>query len=171
MIAELCAGGILLTDNGGGDAWQARARELMARGPKPLTESERGSRCYDLSALIDDLAGSQNEAETFVLTADVFRKTADLLLLETGGWLGGGKWVIRRLARSGNELAVRLDGWAADPRRTAESLAALAREVLEGSGGYIQEGFMRGEANTVPHTGPVKALAAGDLSAVSPRRE
>lgn len=146
VIAELCASGVLLTDDGPGRGWQSRAREQMAQGPKPLTDAERGSRCYGLSALVDDLTGSRDDAETFILTADVFREAADLLLLEAGSWLGGGKWVIRRLARSGNELAGRLAGWAADPHRNPESLAALAREALEGSGGYVQEGHLRGEA-------------------------
>lgn len=147
VIAELCASGILLTDDGSGDQWQAGARSQMAQGPRPITDAERDSRRYDLSALIDDLSGSKSEAETFILTADVFHNAAALLLLETGGWLGGGKWVIRRLAQSDYELATRLGNWAANTKRDPESLIVLAHEVLDISGGYIQEGFVRGKIN------------------------
>lgn len=147
VIAELCASGILLTDNGGGEAWQAAARSQMAKGPKPLTIQERDSRRYSLSALIDDLSGSRSEAEVFMLAADIFRDAADLLLLETGNWLGGGKWIIRRLALCDNELAARLRTWAADSNRDHNALIVLAREVLDISGGYLQEGFRRGRAN------------------------
>lgn len=147
VIAELCASGILLTDDGSGDAWQSDARSQMAHGPRTLTGPERDSRRYDLSALIDDLSGSKSAAEAFMLAADVFHDAADLLLLETGGWLGGGKWVIRRLAQSDHELATRLLTWAADTKRDPKALVVLAHEILDISGGYIQEGFVRGKRN------------------------
>lgn len=147
VIAELCASGILLTDDGSGDAWQSGARSKMAQGPRPLTGPERDSRRYSLSALIDDLSGSKSVAEAFILSADIFQDAADLLLLETRGWLGGGKWVIRRLGQSDHELATRLRSWAADPQRDPKSLITLAHEVLDISGGYLQDGFIRGRAN------------------------
>jgi len=144
VIAELCASGILLTNDGSGTAWQSAARSQMAQGPRPLTGPERDSRRYGLSALIDDLSGSKTEADAFMLAADIFHDAADLLLLETGSWLGGGKWVVRRLALSDHELATRLWTWAANPNRDPGSLIGLAQEVLKISGGYIQEGFVRG---------------------------
>jgi len=111
----------------------------------PLEDYERDLRRYNLSALIDDLVGSRDDAETFALASDLFRDAADLLLLERGSWLGGGKWIIRRLRLNGSDLAVRLGTWAGDSGRNGESLVVLAREVLESSGGYVQEGFVRGK--------------------------
>lgn len=75
FIADLCARGILLTDNGVGEQWQWQAREHLARGPKPLEDDERDLRRYNLSALIDDVAGSRKDAETFALASDLFRDT------------------------------------------------------------------------------------------------
>lgn len=144
VIAALCASGVLLTDDGSGAAWQAGAQAEMARGPQPLTSQERDSRRYNLSALVDDLEGSQSSAEIFSLTAEVLREAADLLLLESENWLGTGKWVVRRLAQSDHELADRLLAWAGAPKRDPQNLVALAKEVLDRSGGYLQEGFLRG---------------------------
>ncbi|MDQ0664513.1 putative nucleotidyltransferase [Arthrobacter ulcerisalmonis] len=144
VIAALCASGLLLTDDGSGAAWQAGAQAEIARGPEPLTDQERNSRRYNLSALVDDLEGSESAAEDFMLTAEVLREAADLLLLENGNWLGAGKWVIRRLAQSDHDLAVRLLAWARGPKRDPQNLVALAKEVLGISGGYLQEGFVRG---------------------------
>jgi hypothetical protein len=129
IIADICARGILLTDGGSGEQWQSRAREQMVQCPRPLESGERDLRRYSLSALIDDL----------------FHDATELLLLESGSWLGGGKWVIRRLRLNGSDLATRMSTWAADPERTVDSLVVLAREVLELSGGYVQEGFTRGK--------------------------
>lgn len=144
VIAALCASGILLTDDGSGAAWQADAQSHIAAGPRPLTNEERDFRRYNLSALVDDLSGNKLLAEAFILSADIFRDATDLLLLETGRWLGDGKWAIRRLAESNHELATRLVAWAADPMRDSDSLIDLAQEVLDLSGGYVQEGFTRG---------------------------
>jgi predicted nucleotidyltransferase len=145
VIADLCARGILLTDNGAGAEWQTRAREQMARGPMALGDGERDLRRYNLSALIDDLMGSRDAAETFALASGVFHETADLFLMESGSWLGDGKWIVRRLRLNGSDLALRLCNWAGDPVRSAASLVELGREVLEFSGGYLQEGFLRGK--------------------------
>ncbi|MFJ4030172.1 nucleotidyltransferase domain-containing protein [Paenarthrobacter sp. NPDC089989] len=147
VIPDLCARGILLTDNGTGRQLQKQAREHMAQGPKVLEDSERSFRRYNLSALIDDLVGSQDNAERFAVSSDVFRDAAELFLLESGSWLGSGKWTIRRLHLNGSELALRLCSWAEDSGRNTESLVGLAREVLDLSGGYIQEGFIRGQRN------------------------
>jgi hypothetical protein len=144
VIADLCARGILLTDTGVGAEWQMCAREQMTRGPLALGDEERDLRRYNLSALIDDLVGIRDDEETFALASDVFTGTADLFLMESGSWLGGSKWVIRRLHLNGSDLALPLCNWAGDPGRNAGSLVELAREVLELSGGYLQEGFRRG---------------------------
>jgi hypothetical protein len=84
------------------------------------------------------------------LASDVFHETADLFLMESGSWLGGGKWIIRRLRLNDSDLALHLCNWAGDPCRNDASLVVLAREVLELSGGYRQEGFLRGKRRLAP---------------------
>jgi hypothetical protein len=79
VIADLCARGILLTDNGAGAEWQTRAREQMARGPMALGDGERDLRRYNLSALIDDLAtGTPQRHPPWHRTSSTRRPTCSL---------------------------------------------------------------------------------------------
>lgn len=148
VLGDLCAWGILLTDKGPGEAWRRDARLYMERGPAPLSEQERDLRRYELSSSLDDLRGSTLRAESFAAAAEVFRQSAELLLLQHGMWLGKGKWGIRRLEQlPGDEKAVALRGWAASPEHSPDRLIDVSAKVLEDNGGYLMEGFLRGSRN------------------------
>ncbi|WP_052135907.1 nucleotidyltransferase domain-containing protein [Arthrobacter sp. PAMC 25486] len=145
VIGDICARGLLLTDNGAGKQWQDEARLYMRQGPMPLTDAERDLRRYDLSCSMDDLLGSGSPAETFATASDVFRQTAELLLLRHQKWLGNGKWVVRRLEQlPKDEAALGLLAWAASKDNDPQKLAGIARDVLDQNGGYAMEGFLRG---------------------------
>ena len=145
VLGDLCARGVLLTDRGPGEAWQREAKLYMERGPEPLTDQDRGLRRYQLSSSLDDLQGSTVAAESFAIAAEVFRQAVELLLLEHGKWLGQGKWSVRRLDQlPGDECAAALRDWAASPGHSPARLIQVAATVLEGSGGYLMEGFLRG---------------------------
>jgi hypothetical protein len=145
VLGDLCAQGLLLTDRGSGEEWQREAQLYMERGPEPLTDEDRGLRRYELSSSLDDLRGSTAAAESFAITADVFRQSVELLLLQHGKWLGKGKWMIRRLEQlPADECAAGLRDWAASLERSPDQLIQVAATVLEGSGGYLMEGFLRG---------------------------
>lgn len=145
VLGDLCARGVLLYDRGPGEAWQREAQFYMERGPEPLTDQDRGLRRYELSSSLDDLRGSTVAAESYAIAAEVFGQSVELLLLQRGKWLGKGKWAIRRLDQlPDDECAVALRDWAACPERSPERLILVAAKVLEGSGGYLMEGFLRG---------------------------
>ena len=145
ILGDICARGLLLTDHGPGMQWQDEARLYMQQGPKPLTDAERDLRRYDLSCSMDDLLGSSSPAETFAIASNVFRQSAELLLLRHQKWLGNGKWIVRRLEQLPNdEAALGLLAWAASSDYDPQKLAGIARAVLEQNGGYAMEGFLRG---------------------------
>lgn len=145
VIGDICARGLLLTDHGPGKQWQDEARRYMLQGPMPLTDAERDLRGYDLICSMDDLLGSSSPAETFAIASDVFRQTAELLLLRHQKWLGNGKWAVRRLEQLTNdESALGLLAWAASIDHDSQKLAVIARDVLDQNGGYAMEGFLRG---------------------------
>lgn len=122
---------------------QREARDLLAAGPRPLTPDEVDALRYALSADLDDLADASNPSERFAVMAQVFRLSAELLLQLDRIWLGHGKWLMRQLATADDPLANRLLGWAASSGNRNE-LGAIARDVLDRAGGYLQEGFLRG---------------------------
>lgn len=145
VIGDICARGLLLTDNGPGKTWQDQARLYMEQGPSPLTDGERDLRRYDLSCSLDDLIGSTISAETFAIASEVFHQAAELLLLQHRMWLGKGKWVIRRLEQIPHDKgALELLAWAASDGKDQHKLVKIAGDILKNNGGYSMEGFLRG---------------------------
>ena len=141
VLDSLAATGLALTDNEQTQAWADQARSVLAAGPGEADPDDVDLRRYALSALVDDLDGTAGPDETYIIVATAFREAAELALLVQRRWLGSGKWLVRNL-RSGDEFG--LLAWATGERDPGE-LAAICRNVLDAAGGYLQEGFVRGE--------------------------
>ncbi|MFI5662625.1 nucleotidyltransferase domain-containing protein [Streptomyces sp. NPDC051684] len=160
-LLAMCAEGLLLSDADGiGASLQAEARRRWAAGPPAASESELEDRRYALTDTLDDLAGCDDPLERTYLVAHLLARASELALLAGGHWLGGGKWLSRRLADADAGLHKRLtvaaaaamsgaDG-TADSGGTAESddaarrFADVVREVLEATGGAYWAGYRRG---------------------------
>ncbi len=100
---------------------------------------------YAITDLLDDLAGSTDQAEMLFITAELARRVGELALNMSGSWGGGGKWLARRLDAAAPGLAARLH----DAVREAlggrvESLVAVTDEVLAQVGGRLWAGYRRG---------------------------
>ncbi|MFH8387833.1 hypothetical protein ACH4E7_44345 [Kitasatospora sp. NPDC018058] len=95
-------------------------------------------------ALAVVLAGS-TAVERLVIAGGVLRDAADLLCDHHRAWVGGGKWLPRRLLAADRELgATLLDGYRQlCETGSAEPLAEVARRVLELVGGPLSEGYRR----------------------------
>jgi predicted nucleotidyltransferase len=141
VLDSLAATGLELTDNDETRAWAEQAREVLATGPGDADPAEVDARRYALSALVDDLDACVAPEEAFITAATAFREAAELTLLVQRKWLGRGKWLVRNL-RSANDHG--LLAWAGEDGTTDE-LADICRDVLDAAGGYLQEGFVRGE--------------------------
>lgn len=136
----LIATGLALTDTDETREWADGARRALAAGPGGADPEEIDARRYALSALVDDLEGSIDPAETYAVQACAFWEAAELALLVERRWLGTGKWLIRNLA-AGKDFG--LLAWAAGPQ-DASALGSICRAVLDRAGGFLQEGFVRG---------------------------
>lgn len=141
VLDSLVATGVSLIESDEAQAWAARSRTALAAGPGEADAAEVDLRRYGLSGLVDDLEGGADPAEEYVIVATAFREASELALLVGGSWLGTGKWLVRNL-RSGDDHG--LVAWAAGDR-DARDLAVICREVLDAAGGYLQDGFLRGE--------------------------
>lgn len=137
-LARMIAAGTQLAGSGETGA-QVRelARSVLAAGPPALTAAELQLRRYGLTDLLDDLAGSTDAGETSVICWTIWTHAAELALLLAGGWLGGGKWLLRELRAADPALAAELVGAIGDP----PGLATAADKVLDRAGGRLWAGY------------------------------
>ncbi|WP_371791699.1 nucleotidyltransferase domain-containing protein [Streptomyces sp. NBC_01471] len=148
-LLAMCADGMLLIDADGlGAVLQAESRERLAAGPPPVSATELEDRRYALTDTLDDLRGCTDLLEQAYLVADLLQRASELALLAGGHWLGGGKWLSRRLAAADPGLHRRLTaGAAAAMSQRADGtghFTEAVKEVLELAGGPLWAGYSRG---------------------------
>lgn len=140
VIVHMLADGVALR---GGDrlaALRSRWIPVLQRGPMP-TAHEMDLRRYVITDLLDDLADAIDPLERRVIASLLFERTAELILLGAGRWVGAGKYLPRRLREFDAERA---DALAAP--LLADDLVAFAAQVereLTAAGGRVQAGFVR----------------------------
>lgn len=142
-LLSMCSDGVLLVDTEGlGASLQAEARKRWAAGPPPLSDRERDYQRYILTDLLDDLRGCTDPAERVHLVAYTLQRASELALLVGGHWLGGGKWLSRRLAAADPGLHGALTEAAthAVAGRTS-AFATAVSEVLDRAGGPLWDGY------------------------------
>lgn len=148
-LLAMCAEGMVLIDTDGlGAALQAESRARMAAGPPPASATELEDRRYAITDSLDDLRGCADPLERTYIVADLLQRASELALLAGGHWLGGGKWLSRRLAAAEPELHSRLTAGAAaaisnTPDGNGDFVEAV-EEVLELAGGPRWAGYSRG---------------------------
>lgn len=159
-MLSMCADGVVILDRDGTGArlrWEAR--ELWAAGPPEATPDELEDRRYALTDLLDDLAGGAPTGERLFIVTKIARRLGEFVLLRTRSWLGGGKWLARRVDEVWPGFSADLDGRVREALEgRASGLVALADEVLAPSGGRLWEGYCRsgypGSEGSASHTGP-----------------
>ncbi|MGW2082211.1 nucleotidyltransferase domain-containing protein [Streptomyces sp. NPDC001939] len=142
-LLAMCADGMLLVDTDGlGASLQAEARTRWAAGPPPLSDRERDSQRYALTDLLDDLRGCADPAERVYLVSHMLQRASELVLMVGGHWLGGGKWLSRRLAAADPGVHRALSEAGAQAiAGDAELFAAVVTEVLDLAGGPLWDGY------------------------------
>ncbi|NBM17913.1 nucleotidyltransferase domain-containing protein [Streptomyces sp. GC420] len=145
-LLAMCAEGVLLADADGlGAALRAESRERLAAGPPAVPAEELDHRRYALTDMLDDLRSCPDRQERVYLVTHLLQRASELALLTGGHWLGGGKWLSRRLAAADPGLHGRLTaGATAAISGTADGpdrFAAAVDEVLERAGGPLWAGY------------------------------
>ncbi|GGU33648.1 nucleotidyltransferase domain-containing protein [Streptomyces violascens] len=142
-LLAMCSEGTLLVDpNGLGASLRAEARRRWAEGPPALSDPERNYQRYILTDLLDDLRGCANPAERVYLVSHMLQHASELALLTGGHWLGGGKWLSRRLVEADPGLHRALtEGVANAIAGQADDFAEAVAEVLNRAGGPLWDGY------------------------------
>ncbi|WP_051468267.1 hypothetical protein [Actinomadura oligospora] len=136
-IPRLIADGVIVRDRDGlGARLQEEMRDRLAQGPAEATQAELDEARYEVTDLLDDLAGTWDQAEIAFIIARLMTKAAQLALLTGRHWQGTGKWLLRELHDHDPNLADRLVGGLHDPVR----LNVTVREILDRAGGRLREG-------------------------------
>ncbi|MFI6586091.1 nucleotidyltransferase domain-containing protein [Embleya sp. NPDC050493] len=148
-LLAMCAEGMLLADADGlGAALQREAQARLTAGPPQASPAELDDRRYALTDGLEDLRGCTDPEERVYLVADLLQRASELALLAGGRWLGGGKWLSRRLVTADPGLHSRLIAGAvaavsSDADGTGR-FAAAVEEVLDRVGGPLWAGYTRG---------------------------
>ncbi|WP_432394548.1 hypothetical protein ACRQ5B_13200 [Pseudarthrobacter sp. L19] len=148
VALDMWATGLPLMGEDVADQLRDKAGAILDAGPAPLDPYQRDDLRYGLTAAIDDLRGNPAPEEALAVMADVFVRSAELLLFANNGWLGTGKWLVRRLGSLDRPEATDLIGWAESAERSGDELCRVASAVLDSVGGALQEGHVRGRRDT-----------------------
>lgn len=143
LIGQSC---ILLDVDGSGEHLQEDCARELSEGPESLSEKELRAMRYEVTDLLDDLAGSHDANERLAIGVALWQATARLLLTANRRWLGGGKWLQRELAAfdqvGGTDFGRTLaDGMRAIALGDVDPMTAVVIEVLDQVGGRLFEGF------------------------------
>ncbi|MFF4448218.1 nucleotidyltransferase domain-containing protein [Streptomyces sp. NPDC001502] len=146
IMQRMYAEGLVLFERDGAAAGIKRhAEDALREGPGALDPATVESRRYALTDALDDLADASEAVERLAVAGVVLGIAADLLFDHRRAWVGGGKWLPRRLLQADPERGgALLDGY----RRlcesgTPEDLSDAAAEILTLAGGPLREGYTR----------------------------
>lgn len=120
-------------------ALREECAKALAAGPGPLDADARDWERYVLTDALDDYLHSVDPAETTLIGTQLWLATGRAALEFSGQWRGNGKWLLREMRALDAGLAER---WLA-ARDDREALIALTREVLDGAGGPLFEGYAK----------------------------
>jgi hypothetical protein len=143
LLPEMCRDGAILRDCGGLAARiKAEAAAVLDRGPEPLCQAEFEQYRFDLTSMLEDLEGSNDQIEALLVAGGIFHVTATLILTTHRRWLGQGRWLLRALRdcapHQADELATALRTLSRGG--DGMELVRLADTVLNQVGGRLFEG-------------------------------
>lgn len=140
VIVHMLVEGLRVRGDDNLDALRSFWAAKLATGPA-VDEHELAFRRYVITDVLDDLRDSSDALECRVLAGTLFERTAELMLLSAGKWIGAGKYLPRRLRELAPE---RVDALAIPfVRGDLHALADAVEQELDRAGGRVQAGFVR----------------------------
>ncbi|MFJ3860401.1 nucleotidyltransferase domain-containing protein [Streptomyces sp. NPDC090085] len=146
VMQRMYAEGLILSERDGtASRIKQRAEEALRRGPDALYPDAVESRRYSLTDALDDLGDAGDPVERLTIAGVVLSVATDLLCDHRRAWVGGGKWLPRRLREADPEHArALLDGYRRlCEKGEPEELTEAATSVLTLIGGPLREGYAR----------------------------
>ncbi|MBB3353075.1 nucleotidyltransferase domain-containing protein [Rhizobium lentis] len=142
MVNMVATGSIVGPNIERARAIQAKAAKVLAAGPKPLDGPSYDMLRYQVTDLADDLRGARPPEEIAAISALLYQKLADLILLGRGAWTGRGKWAPRLIRKLEPQLAAEFDtAFRLAVQGNSTRFLALADRELDLHGGRCFNGF------------------------------
>lgn len=143
MVTE----GIVLVDTGILSNIKNEATELLNKGPAPWSEQTLLTKRYMLTDALDDLLGTQNEAEALFIANTLAEAIHEFVLRTNGQWIGASKWIVRALKQYDKDFAGRFVNAFHAFYKTGnrEGIINITDEVLAPYGGRLFEGYSLGK--------------------------
>ncbi|MGO2518969.1 MAG: hypothetical protein ACTH8F_02505 [Microbacterium sp.] len=140
VIVHMLVEGLAVRSGEALDELRETWREALAVGPS-VDAHEFAFRRYVITDVLDDLRDASDPLEQRVLASTLFERTAELMLLRAGKWIGTGKYLPRRLRELGEDRIGALTTAFLQGRVTP--LADAVEAELSAAGGRVQAGFVR----------------------------
>lgn len=119
------------------------AAELLAAGPRALSDEELQSRRYFLTDNVDDIRHPRSDAELVATGAPMYAALSDFYLRSRGVWSAKGKTIPRRLREVDAPFAARFREAfeILFVEKRSREVIALVRDVLAPFGGFLFDGY------------------------------
>lgn len=142
-LQRMCAGGVILKDDGSAEALVREAKESLQEGPIPWTKEEIDKARYEITECLEDLTGSASHDEDLFIVGRLANLVHEFELRIHGRWIGEGKWAVRSLKlyneKVCREFLQELEAFYKSDKK--EGLIAFADRILEPYGGRFFAGF------------------------------
>ena len=143
-LADMVANGVPLPKpSDAASSFQTLAAEIIATGPMRLSEQQLAASRYAITNLVDDLRSPRSNTEALATATALYSALSEHFLRAQGLWSATAKAIPRRLHAVEPSIAQRFTGAFAQLFETghAESVIALAEELLRPSGGWLFAGY------------------------------
>ncbi|WP_256837976.1 nucleotidyltransferase domain-containing protein [Ornithinimicrobium faecis] len=148
VLDRLIAHGVSLVEGEIAEDLVASSRRVLDAGPAPIDAEQLNRRRYSLSALVDDIADTEDPGLRDVVLWAAWKEAAELALLSSGCWFGTGKWLLRELRAHSDSFG--LAAWVDRGESDDDALLESCRSLLDSVGGHLQAGYVRGEKPHLP---------------------
>ncbi|WP_070121577.1 nucleotidyltransferase domain-containing protein [Bacillus marinisedimentorum] len=143
-LPRMCAEGIILKDmDGTARKIKVEAKQRLAEGPPPWTQSQTDNARYLITELLDDLEGSEDVAENLFTAGQLADILHEFILRTNRQWTGFGKWTIRSLRRFDEKTAAEFTEAFQHFYQSGkkEKLTSFTESIIEPWGGKLFEGY------------------------------
>ncbi|MET9467163.1 nucleotidyltransferase domain-containing protein [Streptomyces sp. NPDC006544] len=146
VLQSMYATGLVLVDaNGEAERARALAAADLRHGPPALEAEAVETKRYGLTDALDDVADAGDPIERLAVAGFVLGAAADLLCDHHHAWIGGGKWLPRRLLEADAERGAALLHGHLHLCRSGDPglMIDAASGILDLVGGALREGYRR----------------------------